>query len=259
MPVPWQKNFGDVLYQATKYWEDRIPSLNFYSVDNPDQADFVVTWASQYLEGKLGYYTTNTDNDYGKPYIAITLGCFKDKKWVLVSREYAIQITEHEIGHAIGFKHSNDPNDIMYPTIENYKSCTDVKPSKQSKVVGKITVTPIDWKKKSSEYQNLANSKINALKPSVLLAEQSLKSTWYKNSEAQVVVNKAWTALWWAKKYLSDAEWTQEEGRVLIFKSNFKDAYYKFQYSYDSAEKIEPRLLEITAYLKKAHELQYGN
>ncbi|MGI0022862.1 MAG: matrixin family metalloprotease, partial [Nitrososphaeraceae archaeon] len=121
MPVQWQDKFGDVLYNATKYWENRLPGLKFYSVPYPHQADFVVTWASQYLEGKLGYYTPNTNNEYGKPYVAITLGYFKDKKWNLVAREYVIEITKHELGHAIGLKHSNDPKDIMYPYIHNYE------------------------------------------------------------------------------------------------------------------------------------------
>ena len=124
MPEQWKSTFGNVLYDATEWWKERVPGTQFYQVDQVRHADFVFQWGSQPIEDKpgqirLGYYTTNTDNDYGKPYIQITLGYFEDGKWNLVDPDYALTITKHEIGHAMGFDHSNDPNDIMYYQIQD--------------------------------------------------------------------------------------------------------------------------------------------
>ena len=74
MPEHWKSKFGNLLYDATQYWENRIPGTHFYQETNREKADFVVQWASQYQGTTLGYYTSDTNNDYGKPYIAITLG-----------------------------------------------------------------------------------------------------------------------------------------------------------------------------------------
>ena len=127
MPKNWESQYGNLLYDATKYWENRILGIKFYQVDHAQDADFVVQWASEYQGSLLGYYTPSSDNHYDKPYVAITLGYFDDesvpyqqRKFNLVDADYAQAITTHEIGHAIGFDHSTDANDIMYRSIYDY-------------------------------------------------------------------------------------------------------------------------------------------
>jgi predicted Zn-dependent protease len=38
-------------------------------------------------------------------------------------------VVRHEIGHALGLCHSNDPNDLMYPTYDSSTTNGDVYPS----------------------------------------------------------------------------------------------------------------------------------
>lgn len=115
---------------------------------------------------------------------------------------------------------------------------------------------PFDYKKGTLELQKNTDQKINSLKSGILSAQKSLKDTNYKNSQAKEEVKKAWNAIWWAKKYLGDAENTQKEGKKFISKSDLKSAYYKYKYSFESAKKIEPYLSDITKYLNNAKKLE---
>jgi hypothetical protein len=118
------------------------------------------------------------------------------------------------------------------------------------------TVKPFEYKKETLELQKNADQKINSLKSGITSAEKSLKSTNYKKSQAKEEVKKAWNAIWWAKKYLGDSEGAQKGGMNFISKSDFKSAYYKYKYSFDSAKKIEPYLFDITKYLNNAKKLE---
>jgi len=71
-------------------------------------------------------------------------------------------------------------------------------------------------------------------------------------------VNKAWTALWWVKKYFNDAIVTQKEGANYISKSNYKFGYYKYQYAFDSLNKMGDYLVELDQHLTKARSISNG-
>lgn len=254
MPAHWQKDFGDILAKASAYWQNKTSGgITFESVSYLDQANFVVEWASQYDGGKLGYYSSSTTNDYGKPKLTITLGYFKDKKWNLVSPDYALEITKHELGHAIGLTHSTDPNDIMYPQIENYESwLKSKKPPKQTEQDQKQT----NWKSKSTKYQSLADQKLQAVLPQISKVELLLNNSTADNLASQAELDKAWSSFWAAKKYLNDAQLILDDADLLFYSSSYKESYYKYKSSHDAAKKASAKLSQANGYIKKLGTLQ---
>lgn len=254
MPQHWQDKFGDVMANATQYWESKTPNLKFETVQYVDKSDFVVEWASQYGEGKLGYYSTDTANAYGKPTMAITLGFFKDREWHLASPEYVLQITKHEIGHALGLPHSVDPDDIMYPTIEDYESW--LQKSEQNVQTPSNTA---DWQARSEKYQGMAGEKILPLESKIDETQSLLNSVSYEGNAANESLDNAWTSFWWAKKYLNSAESMQEDGGASVLQSNYYDSYIKFKSAYDYAKKTEQKIAQIIEQVEKAGSLSYDN
>jgi len=118
---------------------------------------------------------------------------------------------------------------------------------------------PDDWKKKSVDFQSRVNLKINAMKPGVYEAERSLQGQWFSDANAKKELDKAWADLWWAKKYLEEAEWTQKEGERFISQGQYQNAYYKYSYSWEKVNNITNHLYKISNHLTYANDYEYGN
>jgi hypothetical protein len=252
MPTHWQENFGDVLSDATQFWQNKTKGLKFEMVQHSEQSDFVVEWASQFESGKMGYYSPDNSNHYGKPKLAITLGFFKEGKWNFIQPEYVLEITKHELGHAIGLPHSTDPNDIMYPQIEDYESW------QKSRVVQQpaATQTSTDWKEKSTKYQERSDQKLYVLKSELSKTEASLNSYVATNLASKSELDKAWNAFWAAKKHVNDAELIQKDADVLFYAASYQDSYYKYKSSFDNANLASASFLQMQIYLNNADTLQ---
>ncbi|MEM2786216.1 MAG: matrixin family metalloprotease [Candidatus Nitrosotenuis sp.] len=228
MPQHWQKQFGDILDEAIKYWSNQNTKLKFETVQFVDKSNFVIQWSSN-LEEKLGYYSTETANSYGKPTIAITLGFFKDKQLNMVPYEHALLLTRHEIGHALGIPYDDDPTSVMYPTIEDYESLEYVEVQVPKNA---------DLEQLTKKYQKLVEEKLPALEPQLSDSYQLL------NSES---TDDLWMSYWWAKKYLADSERLIIDGGASILQSNFEDSYVKFKTAYEYANRAEQKILQITS------------
>jgi hypothetical protein len=258
MPKQWESNFGNLYHEGTKYWEKQLPGTYFTEITQREKADFVVQWASQFQGNRLGYYTSSTNNEFGKPYIAITLGFmddesvkWQDRKFHLVDAEYAKLITIHEIGHAIGFDHSTDPKDIMYPTIYNYDDWL------RKQQPGYVETLVTQYNSKSIETQQEANSKVSEVKEYVYSKQDLLSSKHYESNEAQEKLDNAWKSLEEAKGYLNQAEWTQKEGESYLSMSDYEEAYFKYLHSVGMAKKVWDPIIEINKSLESAEEFEF--
>ena len=100
---------------AISAWESANPNLQFYMTENQQQADLIIQWVKDF--GQI----RNGQEIVGKV-VQVGLGDSNcGGNWQPFSANYVTQITEHEIGHFLGFQHTSNPNDLMYGgLLSNY-------------------------------------------------------------------------------------------------------------------------------------------
>lgn len=100
---------------AITAWENANPNLQFYMTNNEQQADLIIQWVKDF--GQI----RNGQEIVGKV-VQVGLGDSNcGGNWQPFSSNYDTQITEHEIGHFLGFQHTTNPNDLMYVgPLSNY-------------------------------------------------------------------------------------------------------------------------------------------
>ena len=109
------------LNDSFSFWEkaeynttdDKKAKVSFDIVGSRSDASIWITWVVRNMgEGVLGH----ANLDKGVVEVAIgNYGC--DGSFQLFDKDTVEYIMTHELGHSLGFYHSDDPDSIMYPTV----------------------------------------------------------------------------------------------------------------------------------------------
>jgi len=112
----WKSEYIDNFKKACLVWQQALNNqIQFQFVDNPSDADTIVTWTGEY-KSRIGLTVYNFAlNKLSKADIQINLGTFDQH---LYDPRVVYKVSLHELGHLLGIiGHSKNPKDIMFPSI----------------------------------------------------------------------------------------------------------------------------------------------
>jgi hypothetical protein len=110
--LPYGVDETDVLYnlgKAIDFWEDN-ENVIFIKTTSESSADLIVQWVKEFGGEHIGY-------SYGE-IIEVGLGdsfCLGD--WKQYDEDTLFLLSTHELGHFLGYEHSTDEKDVMYPEL----------------------------------------------------------------------------------------------------------------------------------------------
>lgn len=113
-PLPDGLDYAEsVLDDAFTAWADVTPDLRFIRVDSVQESNLQINWVKDFGGLHIGYAL-------GANFIEIGLGDSScGDTWRGYHPSTIQNIAIHEIGHILGHDHSPDPNNIMYPNLQN--------------------------------------------------------------------------------------------------------------------------------------------
>jgi Matrixin len=104
-----------IVNSAFSEWEKNLNNIQFKSIKNTKDADIEIKLEKE-----------NTDQEGGKAVIYfdkrgfienVEISVSKSSNGLKLNRTIVEHITKHEIGHALGLGHSQFPNSLMSPTV----------------------------------------------------------------------------------------------------------------------------------------------
>lgn len=129
VPDHYSPTYYAQVEKSLEYWEaggnGKLDYTPVFEITDSDKADIRIRWVEN-LENVEG--APSGVAGYAKPYvvngrfvqvdIVLEVGNYQGRAWRQYGDGTMLAISKHELGHALGLGHSDDPRDIMYPEYE---------------------------------------------------------------------------------------------------------------------------------------------
>jgi len=182
--IGWDPEYSPVLDTAFQYWETRIPGLELNQIISTTSSDFNIEWVTN-TDDRLGHYSFSPLK-VSVPVVYVANKYMDNGEIIKLDKNYVTQLLTHEIGHALGFEHILDDEDVMFAYIYNFG----------------------DWQKTSKIYNPTeCNDCLRFISPENIKQKEVAIPEWIKNN-----------AGWWAEGSIDDNSFKQ--GISFMIKEN---------------------------------------
>jgi hypothetical protein len=106
-----KRNYYAAIREAIAYWQDK--GFNIKETKDSTKFNVLIQWIKEFGPEKPNYERIGQALIFVAQIGLGSSSCNND--WRPFDYETIVKIATHELGHILGFSHSSDPNDIMYP------------------------------------------------------------------------------------------------------------------------------------------------
>jgi predicted Zn-dependent protease len=137
VPPHYSPTYYAQVQKALNYWAEggngKLDYTPVFKIVDSEKADIRIRWAENLQTdesvpaGAAGDTIPFIVNGrFIRVDITLGVGYSQWGEWVSYSDTAMLAITKHELGHALGLDHSNDKQDIMYPTNEQINNTNPI-------------------------------------------------------------------------------------------------------------------------------------
>lgn len=137
VPPHYSPTYYTQVQKSLNYWEEggngKLDYTPVFKIVDSEKADIRIRWVEDLqkdqgvpsgVAGDAIPYSVN--GRFIRVDITLGVGFSQWGEWVPYTDTAMLAIAKHELGHALGLDHSNDKQDIMYPTNEQINNTNPI-------------------------------------------------------------------------------------------------------------------------------------